>query len=76
MKVKTYTVIDNATQSLLVAPFPFMIQEVAQKLAEELGGNATVVELWGLSEPYNPVADPAQSWVYDPVTKVLNIETP
>jgi hypothetical protein len=76
MKVKTYTVIDNTTQGLLVEPFPFMIQEVAQKLAVELGGNATVVELWGLSEPYNPVADPAQSWVYDPVTKVLSTQSP
>lgn len=76
MKVKTYTVIDNTTQSLLVAPFPFMVQEVAQRLAAELGGNATVVELCGLSEPYNPVADPAQIWVYDPATKILKIQSP
>lgn len=73
---KGYVVVDSGTNALLSGQMNIMSQEEANRFVQSLTGSASAVELVGLSEPWNPTADPAQVWVYDPVTKVLNIETP
>ena len=73
---KGYIVVDSGTNALLSGQMNIMSQEEANLFAQTLSVSASAVELVGLSEPWNPTVDPAQNWVYDPVTKVLNIETP
>ena len=73
---KGYIVVDSGTNALLSGQMNIMSQEEANRFAQTLAVSASAVELVGLSEPWNPTADPAQNWVYDPVTKLLNIETP
>ena len=69
---KGFVVVDSATNALLSAPLMIMKESVANLLASNLGGNAVAVQLQGMSEPWNPTADPAQVWEYDPATKLLN----
>ena len=73
---KGFIIVDSATNMLLSAPMMIMKESIATKVASDLGGNAIAVQLQGMAEPWNPTAEPAQSWVYDPVTKVLNTQTP
>ena len=71
MKEKGFVVIDLTTRRLVSSAFPPMSQAQAQRKADELGGNAVIVQLNGTSQWYDPQTGPQETWIYNPANKML-----
>jgi len=69
--VQAFIVINTSTLVLLSDAWTALSQAQAVAMAQQMGGQAGVVELRGLSEPWDPATSPQQTWLYNTTTKIL-----